>query len=189
LSEIYTSYDGIESSGAIVKKNNYGYIASLFEEGKVQAGEDVWFIGQPLVELALMSRNAYMGAVSAVKDSYVGVGQFLYCPHPSERSDNVDYLCKVLGVDRVYQKSILEISILNADKSPARIASFYSSAISTVLGIFNGRIGVDVYRPDVALFTEKMVANTYESVFGWFEKAVKEPNRFYRISSNNYSIY
>jgi len=188
LDEVYTSYDGISLAGVEVKKNRYGYIRSLFDQGELKVSEDVWFVGQPLTELALMSRDAYLASVRAVKNNYAGKGCFIYCPHPSESESNVRFLCSSLGVERLNAKSIIEVSILASDNVPARVASFYSSAISTVIGIFSGKVCVDVYRPDKELFEDKMRADTYDEVYGAFRKIIDGENNLYGISKDSYSI-
>ena len=188
LDEIYTSYEGVACLGAEVMKNEYRYLGSLFDQDRACITDAVWFVGQPLPGLSIMTWDRYRAVVAAIRGNYEGQGRFFYFPHPSENREDARRLCASLGIEMIEPDFTLETAILRAHSVPGRIASLYSSAISTVLKIFRGRIQVDVYRPEFSLFSGKMPHETYTEVYGWLERNICSPNTFFEISGESPSV-
>lgn len=182
IDRLFTSYDEIALSDLKITINQYDFVRSLIKEKQVTSSEVVWFIGQPLVELGLLTFDRYFKVISEIKARYTGE-KFFYYSHPGENPKKVKLLCSNLAVDIITPDSVLEISVLKAQEAPQRMAFLYSSAIATSQKIYGDGIRLDVYKPDYRYFNSKMRVGAYEDIYGWLEGFVKPPHRFIPLSN------
>ena len=182
IDKIFTSYEEFTLDGKEIIVNKYDFVRSLIKGRQSERSEIVWFIGQPLVELDLLSFDLYLKVVSEIKGRCEG-NEFFYYPHPGENSEKVKALSSKLGVDVITPDSVLEVAVMKSQKTPQRMAFLYSSAFSTFQTIYGEDIRLDVYKPDYKYFKSKMKAQAYEDVYGWLEGFIKPPHRFIPLSN------
>jgi len=182
VDRLFTSYDEMALSDQKITINQYYFVRSLIKEKQLTSSEVVWFIGQPLVELDLLTFDLYYKIISEIKAHYAGKKLF-YFPHPGENSKKVKVLCSKLEMGVMVPDSVLEVSVLKAQETPQGMAFLYSSAIATSQRIYGDNIRLDVYKPDYRYFSSKMKVDVYEDVYGWLKGFIKPPHRFIPLSN------
>jgi hypothetical protein len=99
--------------------------------------DELWFLGQSLVEDAVMIEATYFGYVKAAMRE-ANASRFVYVPHRRENPDRVARLSRELGVEvRVYGRPI-EVELVKSDVLPSVLGSFYCAALDNCRQMFSG---------------------------------------------------
>jgi|GEM_PF-2267267 len=125
----------------VLARNTYAVLGARLG---TYAREDIWyFVGSPLVELGIVSRDWYLHALEKISARYNG--KVAYIPHRRESDDAVTRLCKALGWEwRRFDRPI-ELELIDSAHLPVGIAGFYSSALPSIATVLGGEVVVQSY--------------------------------------------
>lgn len=87
---------------------------------------DIFFIGQPLVEVNFVSKQDYLKFLKLIINDY-SHSHFTYIPHPRETNENLQEISAITRVQRY--DVIFEEFYKNSEVVPGKIISFYSSVL------------------------------------------------------------
>lgn len=111
-------------------RNNFEFInlrLKLSELNLLQS-DYVYFIGQPLSELNILSEQEYLNIIESFSMKY----KLIYFPHRRESHDKI----RQLEVPVHYSKGPLELELIHMGERPAFIIGFYSTALYTIKQIY-----------------------------------------------------
>ena len=104
----------------------------LFENQKNKKHENLTlFIGQPFVELKMISQKKYQEILEDVVDRE---NNLYYCPHPRENKKNYT---KIRGIKLLNLNGGLEHYFIAEKYIPKKIISFYSTSLFSFSILFN----------------------------------------------------
>ena len=117
----------LERSSAVV--NDYRWL----KRGKKNyaLSDDVWFLGQPLVELAIMSPQNWMLYIEKVMRRYKR-GRFCYVMHRRNDSSFIEAASQKLGFKCIRFDRPIELEFLELKTIPHEVITAYSTAIFTL---------------------------------------------------------
>jgi hypothetical protein len=144
-------------------KNNYTFFKKYIEKKEVENG--VYFIGQPLVELGVMSQENHKIELSKIINFYKGK-HFTYILHRREALENIKKLSLELGFKYKEFDNLIELEMINAQIVPSNFATFYSTAIVTLPSFISGA-DYKVFQPHDSIIDKKFIKNissTYEEL-------------------------
>jgi hypothetical protein len=122
----FTSYDIEVKNGDGLIKNEYRRLRSLTRS--VVPANEVFFLGQPLVEDGYIQRGTYTNLLSKIQGC-LGPKGFVYIPHRRESSENVESLRKDLELSIRRFEWPIEYQIFAKGDVPHVVASFFCSAL------------------------------------------------------------
>ena len=104
-------------------QNNFDYLnlKQKLNSVKLQESDDVFFIGQPLSELNILSEQKYLGVIESMSKK----NRIIYFPHRRESKEKI----RQLSVSVHHSDVPLELELLNIGKRPKLIVGFYSTAL------------------------------------------------------------
>lgn len=183
-------FSAYSSTTKQVIANDYSFLReTMLSKEHVCNSSTVWFLGQPLYTLRILTLDEYILVLSSIFKFAYKKNDIVYCPHPVEDSDSVTKISQKLGVRLSSELAPIEIRIINAQENPARIGLFYSSAFQTVSTIFGNIIPVDVFYP-VRISSQSGVEHVdrVNLVYGKMKERVVYPNRFYSQTQNEWLL-
>lgn len=113
--------------------------------------KEVLFFGGPLAEIGVLVLQEELAYLKQIRRYYAGHGQVVkYVPHRRESSNKLEQIC---GLGYVVERfdAPAEIAILGRQNLPARVASFYSTALYSVSRL------VDLQGADAFLLEEQLI--------------------------------
>lgn len=122
----YTIYD-IENEHII--KNSYSFFKAQISNKKVK--KSIYFIGQPLVELGMVSDDTYKNEIKKIIHFY-GDKKFIYILHRRENIENIKKISSQLNFEYKEFNNLIELEMINSKKIPSDFATFFSTAIVTL---------------------------------------------------------
>lgn len=175
---LFTAFRVEEYNKARIVTNDYDHIRGLLKQIEEKKSNEVWFIGQPLVEIGLMNIEKYTLLISSILNGYSREIKFRYASHPVEDLKKVERLCELLSMNKHVSSGSLEVDMLSEAQTPRGLILLYSSAGVTIKKIFGENVNVTAYQPNLDLFTKKMNGKTYNDVYSGLKKIldVKEIN-------------
>lgn len=122
----FTSYDiEVKNEDGLIK-NEYRHLRSLTRS--VVPVNEVFFLGQPLVEDGYIQSGTYTNLLSKIRDC-LGPKGFVYIPHRRESSENVESLRRELELSIRKFEWPIEYQIFAKGDVPHVVASFFCSAL------------------------------------------------------------
>lgn len=131
----YTSFEQlIINSKVVAAKNNYSYIKSQLssKSNESLSQYDVVFLGQPLVQMALLTSEQYSRYILEYINKYTScyTHQIVYIPHPAEEteqslSEEIRSVINIKRLDLPIELYLIASSTLQKKK----VVGFYTSAL------------------------------------------------------------
>lgn len=141
-----------------LENHSFNQLSNLYSIKNKLKTNSVVFIGQPLVEFNLLTKEAYNKYVNAIKKSYEKKGySFFYHIHPAENKSLKDKNWKVES-----QKVPLEIHFLIQKEIPEIFASFYSSAIINLYLLFENYCTYEYWQLDSKTLKKRYNTDIYK---------------------------
>lgn len=128
----FKRYSIFETNGASIEKNTFRALRSHYKDTSILSDE-VYFLGQKLVEIGIMNEEIYVDMVSCVaKDE----GQLKYISHRGEFHDKISNIKSLSGVSVFDLDLPVELYLLEKGKSPRSIYTHSSTAAITISILF-----------------------------------------------------
>lgn len=138
----FTAYaDSPDYSAAGIRRtaNDWHWLRSRFRDKPVST--ESMIVGQPLVEIGMVSRRGYTQAVAEVA-SRATAGSAIYIPHRREEISVVAEFAKEMGVSVALPDLPLELWLAAQPHVPAEVFGFSSSALIHVETLLSPRVRV-----------------------------------------------
>jgi len=115
---------------------NEKYIKNCYEFFKQSIAKKdivntVYFIGQPLVELNILSETEYKNELSKIIKFYRGK-KFVYILHRRQDKQKIHNFSKELNFEYKEFENLIELEMINSTTIPSDFATFFSTAIVTL---------------------------------------------------------
>jgi len=166
----FTVFNAWDDNHTVKKiSNDFGYLKQFVGSFKTTA--EVLFIGSPLVNFGLISKEVFQQLVEYLKIFFDGQ-ELVYVRHrtePEEFSGNL----KCVSFDRPIELYLLENKII-----PAIVASFFSTAGINLHKIFGNQLHVLNIRIPDNLITNTKYANVLKVLSDYYSK---QENEYFRI--------
>jgi hypothetical protein len=129
----FSIYKGIAAEGVSFLENSLSHLRSQTQQNPIERTNTFAFVGQPLAELHIISRERYVEIVEAVRARAHKVSAgFTYYAH---RGENLEAL--PASWNAAYSSTPIEHELLRVGKLPREIYTFYSTAAYS-LGLIHG---------------------------------------------------
>ena len=125
----YTFFTIFDIPNEKIIRNNYSFFKKYI--GSKEIENSIYFIGQPLVDLAIMSKENYKKELIKIIDFYKG-RKFIYILHRREEIENIKNLSLELNFEYKEFDNLIELEMINSKIVPSHFATFYSTAIVTL---------------------------------------------------------
>lgn len=169
----FTSYDlKLKLSDRLVK-NRYGYMKSLIKKQRIT--EEIFFLGEPLVEDGYIELSRYYFYLTMIID-YFGLDGLYYIPHPRESDNSVASIAESLGINIKRFNMPVEIQLITGADRPSTLCSFMSSALDNCRLIFDDSLNIKAF-----LISKEDLRDGYEFVAEIYEYLAKQ-------SGNNFEV-
>ena len=132
-------------------RNDFRHLrASL---GSRARSDEVWFVGQPLVDQGYLTRETFAHALRQVCDHTEGE-RIVYYRHPRESDVQ---LREVVALDLEIRRNVapFEFEICFGSRLPSRVAAFFSSALDGCAAILGERVPLTSFRLPSAVFLKQ----------------------------------
>jgi len=144
--------------------NNFAYIKSRIKNFKID--DQAYFIGQPFVELNIMSKDLYIRYLTKIRNKYQSI---VYIPSRKENDQNLEYIQKKLNFKIQRTTSNIEVFFIVNQLIPKHILGFTSSALITLKNIFySSDINMDIKSFKVNFdgnrFSDDIFSNYYNRI-------------------------
>jgi hypothetical protein len=179
----FTAYD-IEPTRDRIISNRYDVLRN--DIAPVRERRDVWLLGQPLIEYGLTTPESFARILCQTRKFYEGadsVDDVIYIAHPAESSQSRRELLEGMGFGFLPHDGPVELRLAMSNRLPKRLASFFSSAITSSWRIFGDDVPVDILEPSVEVWerTRARIMSTYDHLR---DQAV-EPHRLIRLDARD----
>ncbi len=129
----FTAYEKIQiNSFDNVEANTFHYLYSNRNKTQEIINE-VWFVGQPLVERKLVSKNDFIEMLNTIKTKYGDKYDYCYIIH---RSEKYPEFINDLGFKVISFENPLEIVVTRSKEIPAIIGSVNSAALMNIWKLY-----------------------------------------------------
>lgn len=129
----FSAYDIDVRTGDTLVRNRYtSFRAGIAETAQ---GDEVWFLGQPLVADAYLTQETYTEYLAAAKAAYPE-GQFVYVPHSREPEADVAELRRALGCEVRRYGLPIEHVLSTVSVRPRELVSLFTSALPNCAAMF-----------------------------------------------------
>lgn len=119
--------------------NNFEFSKSLIR--KANCSQDIFFLGQPLIEQGYLAPAKFFEYVKKIKKYFAGLNLF-YVPHPREAEEHIQIIQNNIGIRIKKFIAPIEHEIVASDNYPKCIGSFFSSALENFAKIFSNNIEI-----------------------------------------------
>lgn len=142
--------------------NNYAFSKSLISKAK--CSQDIFFLGQPLIEQGYLAPAMFFEYIKDIKNYFADLNLF-YVPHPREAEENIQIIKNNVGIRIKKFVAPIEHEIVSSDTYPKCIGSFFSSALENFAKIFSNNIEVVAFYllPQCLLKDTEGVAKIYDN--------------------------
>ena len=124
--KLFTIFE-IEDSSTI--KNEYTFFKNYINQ--VERSDEVYFIGQPLIELNLMEEKTYITELRKILKFY-NKKKFVYILHRRQDESLIKQISAALQFEYKKFDNLIELEMLSSAKVPLYFATFFSTAILTL---------------------------------------------------------
>lgn len=139
--------------------NDYSYIRSLVKYKNIS--NKIYFIGQPVIELNILSLKEYINVIKKITSKYNS--PFIYIAHRREKSINLDVI-KSLGIEIIVPTLPIEVFLIKHLEYPKAIIGVSSTALLTISLMFEK---IEVFY----FYIEKLnKINKFNEIYGYFNK-------------------
>jgi len=132
---MFTLFDiHFKSNNIKLIKNNFSYVKSLIKS--FNDDDDIYLVGQPFVELNMITNKDYEFILSKIKSKY---NKIVYIPSRKESDLNLEKIHKKFGFEILKTMTNIELYFIDNGLIPKKIIGFNSSALITLNNIFNSQ--------------------------------------------------
>jgi hypothetical protein len=160
-------------TGSTFIKNEYHFLKNKLKK-PVYDKEWIFFIGQPLVELGIVSKDKYIKNLRLIIDLNVGK-KFTYILHRRQNYEEMKEISNIVGFKLLSFKNLIEIEMVKMGVIPYKLLTYYSAAIVTLPIIFKD-INYQVIKVDSDTNYNMREINAYFSYFNKTKASVIELN-------------
>jgi hypothetical protein len=136
---VFTNF--IEDNLSIVtniEKNSFEYTKSLIESSENDVYKEVVFIGSGISEIGIVSEEHYLDMVSRICLEYTAQGlKVKYIPHRAECKNKLERISTIGNLEVYSINYPIELIGVIDGILPTLVASFYSTALITMKGIYS----------------------------------------------------
>jgi len=142
-------------------KNEYSYIKQWIKEQ--ESLNEVFFLGQPLVEDGYMKSEVYYKYMMKILD-YLAGNKIVYLPHPRESETFAEIISKSFGICIRRYTLPIELQIILYGPKPKILTGFWTSAIGNCRHIFGNDFDVKAFyiEPDDLLIKHQYIEDVYQ---------------------------
>ncbi|RTR05344.1 hypothetical protein [Halomonas nitroreducens] len=162
--------------------NTYSYLRAQVSRryDSSRGADDIWFLGQPLVEFGVISATAYAELIRSIATNVYRGRRLRYLPHPREWPTCLGSLAAAAGIELAKRSGPVEIELIRCECPPARVGMLYSSAFQTCHTIFAGAVPFDVFEPDERQLKPcNGETRIMRDCYAYFRAHVRDPHRFF----------
>jgi hypothetical protein len=159
----YTFFTMFDIKNEKIIKNNYNFFKKYI--GNKEIEDAIYFIGQPIIELNVMSKDNYKKELLKIINFYKGK-KFVYILHRREEVENIKNLSLELNFEYKAFDNLIELEMINNPITPSNFATFFSTAIVT-LPNFISESEYRVFRSKDKIINKKFIdniSNTYKEL-------------------------
>jgi hypothetical protein len=138
----FTVYDLNVGKGDRVIKNEYRYLRSLLK--LKQRDDNVYFLGQCLVEDKFMTQSSYLSYLESVRN-YYSRDKVVYIVHPRESKAMIQKIKADVGLETKQLSLPIECELAFHGPVPRVIASFFSSALESCRHLLDGAASIESF--------------------------------------------
>lgn len=161
---LFTSYDLTPHGNEEIVRNELKYFKETFL-AHATVDNTVYFLGQPLSDIEMITRETYLGYLKAIRD-YYGT-KIVYIPHRAEHTMQDIEAMQDESFEVMYTDLPIELEFITANRYPMQIASFYSSALFT-LNIIYPECTITAFEIEAEKILSKRTG-ALESVYAYME--------------------
>lgn len=156
----FTAYELQPPSCDRVIKNKYQYLRDAAANST--RSDEVYFLGQSLVEDGYVSIDFYLHQLRAIKNYYKN-GQLIYIPHPRQATWLMKKIEEAVGIQVRPCTLPIECEVALAKSKPAAIASFFCSALQSCKAILGKEILIHSFyiEPEHVCTSHELVREAY----------------------------
>lgn len=157
----FSTFDLQVADRDILIKNDYAYLRSLVSGARRR--NEVFFLGQPLIEDGYLTAAKYKEYLSAVQRHFKGE-DIVYFPHRRESGKSAEDLASELGLTVRRTDVPIEYELTVRGNVPKVLASFFCSALDNCRLMLNGELMIKAFqiRQDDLLCVKDFVEDIYE---------------------------
>jgi hypothetical protein len=157
----FTAYDIEVGIRDHVIRNEYKYLRGV--AASAVPCNEVYFLGQCLVEDRYVSEEFYVEYLGKIKNYYAGE-KLVYFPHPRQSTDLCDKIQRFLGIEIRKTNLPIECEVSMRGNMPKVIASFVCSALQNCRVILGDGIRINAFYidPKYLLGSHELVRKSYE---------------------------
>jgi len=153
----FSTYDLPLAAGDRLLRNSYSYLQQVVAEAT--PSDKVFFVGQPLVDQAYLTRESFAEGLRRIRDHFAGQ-RLVYVPHPRESQTQLQIVQgQGFAIERF--TAPFEYAVSFSGERPRGIASFFSSAVENSATIFGTTLRVYAFR-----LPERLLLKDQASVSG-----------------------
>lgn len=159
---LFTMYDIKAIKKQFIFNNNYNWLKSL--RNNKERESDVLFLGSDIVTLKIIDEDYYLKLIQYAITNY---GKIIYIPH---RNENIKLLNKIKNKSFIL-KSIdypVEFYGINENKNINTVISFYSTALYTIMKIYNSEAIAIKFNYDNSEYRYSI-----DEVYNYYQKYMK----------------
>ncbi len=135
----FSTYDVVGNERDEAIKNNFEYLRS--QSCNVEKIDTIYFLGSPLYEGDVMTKDQYLTHVKRVVDYFKGQS-FLYVAHRREDKDKLEQIKNALNIEVCFFDYPIEYQLAMVGPRPAILASFVSSALDNLRLIMGDQLKI-----------------------------------------------
>lgn len=132
--------------------------------------DQVFFIGQPLLEIGIISRYYYFKSLKWIIEQNPGK-KVVYIPHPRERTDNLQEVAKIMPVKKL--NMVFEEYYLTSEVFPKKVVSYCSSVLLNLF-FFEGAVEIEALKVPQDEIRLKKYMQPFNNIYEFFEN-LKSP--------------
>lgn len=157
---LFTSYQFTPRGEEEIAHNDLKYFKQTFLSRTV-TDETVYFLGQPLVDIKLLSDTTYINYIQKIIRFYQR--KIIYIPH---RAESISEELKSLQNENFIIHEInqpIELEFISSNRYPKYLCSFYSSALFTLNILYpESEIIAFIIESDKMVFPRPEIKNIYD---------------------------
>ncbi|KAB0666493.1 hypothetical protein F6V25_03475 [Oryzomonas japonica] len=138
----FSAYDIEVGNGDRLIRNEYTYLREIATH--TEPSDEVFFLGQWLVEDGYMKEDLYLDYLTKVKD-YFANERLFYIPHPRESVTMINKIKESLGFNIRRFDVPIEYEISIRENMPKVLASFFSSALKNCQMILGQKVRIKAF--------------------------------------------
>jgi|CXWL01.1.fsa_nt_gi hypothetical protein len=156
----FTAYELQPPSRDRVIQNKYQYLRDAAANST--RSDEVYFLGQSLVEDGYVGLDFYVHQLRAIKN-YYKEGQLIYIPHPRQATWLMKKIEEAVGIQVRPCTLPIECEVALAKSRPAAIASFFCSALQSCRAILGKEVSIHSFyiEPEQVYTSHELVREAY----------------------------